>query len=153
MRQKYLLAVFLVFTLIFSLSACGSSKDSSTAEVSSISAADQQAAVDKLAADAEKIPEPDTKAAAATNANGDDLLGNWSDVADASRGLTISKTGDVFQYKDNDGTYTGTVKDGVLTIKISDAENDTAMVFIDPKTKNLVTNYQGDIYEYSKKIE
>jgi len=83
----------------------------------------------------------------------DKLTGEWADINDAARVVKISSNGSEYQYADPDGTYAGTVKDGVLTIQISDAENDTAEVFIDAKTGNLVTNYQGDIYEFTKKLQ
>lgn len=149
MKKKNLLVVFIVLALIFSLSACGG-KDNSSPESLALSEADQQAAADKLAAEAEKIPEPDTKSS--STANIDNLLGEWNDVSDSTRFVKVTKEGDLYKYEDNDGSYSGTAKDGVLTIQISDAANDTAMVFMDPETKNLVTNYQGDIYEYSKKL-
>jgi uncharacterized protein YdeI (BOF family) len=79
------------------------------------------------------------------------LLGEWNDISDLSRFVKLTKNGSEYTYQDNDGTYKGTYKDGILTITLSDAANDTAKVYIDSKTGNLITNYQGDIYTFSKK--
>lgn len=176
MKNMRLFTVLLAVVLIFSLSACGGKGTS--ADTSAVSSADKQARADKLAEEAEKIPEPDTvqdqsagtgeststsssssttttttaDVAAPSAANPDKLLGDWVDVTNVDRFAKITKDGDKYTYQDNDSTYPGTVKDGVLIIQISSDPNDTAQVFIDSSTGNLVTNYQGDLYEFSKKV-
>ncbi len=162
MILRKLWTVVLAFALIFSLAACGESKGNTTAtsEGESVSTEALQEVVDKLAEEAQAVPQPDTKIAEADSATGeasldtveDKLLGDWVDINAADRVVNITKNGDQYQYKDSDGAYAGTFKDGVLTIKISDAENDTAKVFIDSKTGNMVTDYQGDIYEFTRKV-
>lgn len=157
LRKSYIAMV--VMALIFSLAACGGSSGTDASSGSAaVSSADQQEVVDKLAEDAEAVPEPDTQTAAVSTDSSaqtseEKLLGEWADINDETRTVKITANGSEYEYTDPDGAYKGTVKDGVLTIKISDAENDTAMVFIDSKTGNLVTNYQGDIYEFTRKIQ
>jgi hypothetical protein len=165
MNWKKSLSIAVVIVMIFSLAACGGSKEDGSQESASISSAEQQEVINQLAEEAAAVPEPDTQAAveaAATqdsstvqdsSAATDKLTGEWADINDAARVVKITSNGSEYQYADPDGTYAGTVKDGVLTIQISDAENDTAEVFIDAKTGNLVTNYQGDIYEFTKKLQ
>jgi len=139
MRQKVLFTiVMLIFLMVLGLAACGNTDSSSS--TTTISTIEQKA-------DEEKVPEPDTK----TFISADTLLGEWNDVNDAKRFVEITKDGDNYQYKDNEGTYPGTYKDNVLTIKVSNAKNDTAIVFVDAKTNNLVTKYQGNIFKFTRK--
>ena len=160
-KKKSCIAV-LVLVMLFSFTACGGSSDTKGAsgDVAVVSSADEQKVVEELAEEAEAVPQPDTKAAAngvsedsSAQTAEDKLLGDWADINDETRMVKISVNSGEYTYTDSDGSYKGTFKDGILTIKISDAENDTAMVFIDSKTKNLVTNYQGDIYEFTRKVE
>ena len=163
MRRKSFWAVVLVFIMIFSLVACGSSKDKDTDETAAISSSVQQEVIEELAEEAAEVPMPDVEAAASTEATADTndaeasstekLLGDWTDINDVNRFVKITNNGDQYEYEDVDGKYPGTIKDGIMTIKISEAENDTADVFIDAKTGNMVTNYQGDIYEFSRKLD
>lgn len=160
MNLRKFLTIAVVLVMALSLAACGGSKETASEESVSISTADQQQVINQLAEEAAAVPEPETQAAVQATASQDGtagevdkLVGEWADVNDATRVVKITSNGTEYQYTDPDGTYTGTAKDGVLTIKISDAENDTASVFIDAKTGNLVTNYQGDIYEFTKKLQ
>jgi uncharacterized iron-regulated membrane protein len=161
MKWSRFLTIGIALIMIFSLAACGQSKEASSEGSVSISTADQQEVADQLAEEAAAVPEPDTQAVPEASAasdsslasNEDKLVGEWVDINDATRTVKIASNGSEYQYTDADGTYSGTVKDGVLTIKISDAEGDTAMVFIDAKTGNMVTNYQGDIYEFTKNVQ
>ena len=158
MNKKRSLVVVIVLAMVFTLAACGGSTDTVSGDTASISSAQQQEVIDQLAKEAAAVPEPDTKTAAvaatspeSTSAGTvDKLIGEWADINDATRIVKITSNGTEYQYVDPDGTYSGTMADGILTIKISDAANDTATVFIDAKTGNLVTNYQGDIYEFTK---
>ena len=162
MTGKRFMLIIAAMAMVFTLAACGgASKEAAAGEAATISTADQQEVLNQMAKDASAVPVPDTKAVEAATTTGatdsapggaiDKLLGKWEDINDAAKVVTITSNGDGYQYEDSDGTYSGTLKDGVLTIKISDAQNDTATVFIDSKTHNLVTNYQGDIYEFSRK--
>lgn len=160
MNLKGLMASILVLVMIFSLAACGGSNNASSDAPATISTADQQEVINNLAQEAADVPKPDTQIIEGTTSpdstapdTENKLLGEWADINDATRIVKVTKNGEEYQYADPDGTYNGTMKDGILTIKISDAENDTAMVFIDSKTGNLVTNYQGDIYEFTKKVQ
>ena len=155
MRIKHLFKVsVMVLTLVAMFSvftACGNNSKGNGDESSvapEISTVEQSVVGEQLKAEAEKVPEPDTKAAVTS----DSLLGGWNDINDATRFVEIAKNGEEYQYKDNDGTYTGTFADGVLTIKVSDAENDTAKVFLETETGNLILDYQGDIYEFTKRL-
>ena len=162
MIQNRIWAVFLASILIFSLTACGGSKGENTNKTTAISEEAQKQVVEKLAEEAAQVPVPDTAAAAAADkaaaeneaetSSIEKLLGEWTDINDAARLVKITENDGQFVYENADGKYQGSFKDGVLTIKVSDNENDTAMVFIDVKTGNMVTNYQGDIYEFSRKI-
>ena len=162
MGQNKFLAIVIVFIMIFSLAACGGDNAEESA-AAAVSSAVQQDVIEELAEKAAEVPVPDTQAAASADAAADaneaesssieKLLGDWTDVNDVSRFVKISENGGQYEYEDLDGKYPGTYKDGILTIKISDAENDTATVFIDVKTGNMVTNYQGDIYEFSRKLD
>lgn len=166
MSRKSSLAVALVFIMIFSLTACGGSKDKGADESTAVSSTVQQEVIEELAEEAAEVPMPEAETAAstdaaadtATEANGTEassaekLLGDWTDINDVNRFVKITSNGDQYEYEDVDGKYPGTIVDGVLIIKISDSENDTASVFIDAKTGNMVTNYQGDIYEFNRKL-
>ena len=163
MGQKNFLAIVIIFIMIFSLTACGGDNANESAEAAAVSSAAQQEVIEELAEKAAEVPMPDTQAAASADAAADvneaesssieKLLGDWTDVNDVSRFVKITDNGGQYEYEDVDGKYPGTYKDGILTIKITDAENDTATVFIDVKTGNMVTNYQGDIYEFSRKLD
>lgn len=81
----------------------------------------------------------------------DSLLGNWIDVNSPDRFANITKTESAYQFEDNDGKYTGDFKDGVLKIKVSETDGDTADVYIDAKTGHMFSAYKGDITEFQKK--
>lgn len=157
MKHSRLVVLLLTLSLVFVFTACGGDSSSS---VPKVSPADEQALADKLAAEAQKVPEPAavTTAGPGTSATDPDaaaldkLVGDWVDVSNPDRFAKITKDGDAYKYQDNDGTYPGTAGDGFITVKISDAPDDTAKVFIDQSTGNLVTNYQGDIYEFTRKL-
>lgn len=157
MKHSRLVVLLLALSLFFVLTACGGD---SSPSVPKVSPADEQALAEKLAAEAQKVPEP---AADTTDGAGaptqvkeaaalDKLVGDWVDVSNPDRFVKITKDGDAYKYQDNDGTYPGTAGDGFITVKISDDPDDTAKVFIDQSTGNLVTNYQGDIYEFTRKL-
>lgn len=152
----------LILVMLSSLVACGgsTSAESASSGGTAVSSTDEQNVVDQLAKEAEAVPQPDTQPAAnevstdsSTQTAEEKLLGDWADINDETRLVKVTVNGSEYTYTDPDGSYKGTFKDGILTIKISDAENDTAMVFIDGKSGNLVTNYQGDIYEFTRKVE
>lgn len=163
MKIRCLWAVLPALLLISGLSACGGGSGSSPA-TDTVSSADRQALADKLAAEAEKVPEPDKSPTEPTTAETgsageapeaaavDKLLGEWNDVINDGRYVKITKEGDTYKYEDNDGAYSGKMQDGILVIQVSESPDDTARVFIDASTGNLVTDYQGDIYEFSRKL-
>ena len=163
MGQYKFLAIVIVFLMIFSLAACGGDNAEESASAAAVSSEVQKEVIKELAEKAAEVPVPDTQAAASADAAADvneaesssieKLLGDWTDVNDVSRIVKITENAGQYDYEDADGKYPGTYKDGILTITISDAENDTAMVFLDVKTGNMVTNYQGDIYEFSRKLD
>lgn len=162
MRRNIFLVVVLIFIMLFSLTACGS-KNESSAETAEASTAAQQDVIEKLAEEAAEVPAPNAEVAASGDSaaagnetqisSAEKLLGEWADINNESRFVKISNIGDQYEYENADGKYQGIYKDGVLTIKVSDVQGDTAMVFIDAKTGNMVTNYQGDIYEYTRKAQ
>ena len=159
-KRSCITALALVIIFIFAACSGNTGAEGASGDVASVSAADEQKVVEKLAEAAEEVPQPDTQAAAdgvstdsSVQTAEEKLLGDWADINDETRLVKITVNGSEYTYTDPDGSYRGTVMDGVLAIKISEAENDTAMVFIDSKTGNLVTNYQGDIYEFTRKAE
>jgi hypothetical protein len=152
----------LILVMLSSLVACGGSTnaDNASSDVAPVSSTDEQKVVDQLSEEAEAVPQPAIQEAASevatdssTQTEEEKLLGDWTDINDETRLVKVSVNGSEYTYTDPDGSYKGTFKDGILTIKISEAENDTAKVFIDSKSGNLVTNYQGDIYEFTRKVE
>lgn len=163
MKGTKFLMIILTLAMVFSFTACGEGKEEADEGIAVISEEEQQEVIDKLAEEASEVPVPDVEAAAsadaaaqeneAETASDEKLLGEWADINDISRFVIITKSGEQYEYEDVDGKYPGTYKDGILTIQISDAEGDTAKVFIDSKTGNMVTDYLGDIYEFSRKID
>ncbi len=163
MKFKVTGAIILAVLLLVSVTACGSNQGSNSRE-SSLSLEEQKAVMDKLAAEATEVPHPETMPSAGETsapaadagvqvgvARAEQLLGTWLDATNEDRTAKISKDGDTFLFEDNEGKYQGTFKDGVLILKISEDENDTARVFIDSKIQHLVMDYQGDIYEFNRK--
>ncbi|MFA6309157.1 MAG: hypothetical protein WC677_05375 [Clostridia bacterium] len=95
-------------------------------------------------------PKPDVKASA------EDLLGTWDEyispdsTSDPVLGtIKITKTAAGYQWKDKQGTYQGTYKDGELTLKINATSN--ARVYIDQKTKRMNMVYEKSTIEFEKK--
>jgi hypothetical protein len=78
----------------------------------------------------------------------DSLLGTWTDVNSVDRFAEITKTDTGYLYKDNEGTYPATFKDGKLTLQLSDTE--TAEVSYDIKTGHMFSIYQDSPTEFKK---
>jgi hypothetical protein len=136
---KKLVICILAFILLVSLTACGgaSSQQGSDQSATDKPAVAEQATVEQVA-DA-----PDTKV------SGDALAGSWVDINSPDRFVKITKTGDVYEYEDNEGKLPATFANGVLKLKVSDT--DTADVYINAETGNLLSVYQDNISEYKKK--
>lgn len=135
--NKFLVVCILIFVLLTSLAACGSSSSDSSTEVSTVAEAAQPGTAETV------IPTAD---AAATV---DGLIASWQDINSADRFANITKVGDAYQYEDNDGKYTGTFSAGKLVVTVSETE--TADVFVDSKTGHMFLIYQGTPTEFKKK--
>jgi hypothetical protein len=141
--------IWVIFILVFVLStiitACGSNEASSSQQQSEAVQSSIQAETDQVAAASEVIPTADSKASV------DNLLGSWTDINSPDSFANIIKTDTGYQFQDNDGKYPAEFIDGVLKVKVSDNETDTADVYIDVNTSHMLVDYQGSTSEYSKK--
>lgn len=132
----------LVFVFLIVIAACSNGdSDSSNSQTS------QQDVV------AETSPEPETVEQtipiADSSSNIESLLGSWLDISDSNRFANILKAGEGYELEDNESKYPATFENGILKVKVSDTE--TADVYIDSKTGNMLSVYQGNISEYRKK--
>jgi hypothetical protein len=149
--SKILVILILVFALVAGMTACGNNKTSSSgqqADTQQQSEAVQssiQAETDQVAVASEVIPTVDSKASA------DSLIGSWKDINSPDRIVNITKTDTGYEYADNEGKYPAIFKDGVLKVKVSDSDSDTADIYVDAKTGHMLSVYQGNTSEYSKK--
>lgn len=127
------------FTLLISLSACGS--DGTTEQG------------DSSASQPVTIVQPDTVEQAVQQvdafASADKLIGSWTDINSPDRFANITQVDSGYQYEDNEGKYPSTYENGKLIIKLSDT--DKAEAYIDGKTGHLLSVYQDNISEYQKK--
>lgn len=141
MNSKKILIIFgVLLILIISISACGNSNNEADKQQASIqNATDQHETVEQA------IAEPDSKE------NMDSLLGDWIDINAKDCFAQITKVGTDYQYEDNDGKYAGTFKDGILKVKVTDSDTDTADVYIDATTGHMVLVYQNCTTEFEKK--
>jgi hypothetical protein len=143
---KLLSVVLVVAVLATGLVACGEKEppkqtDEPTVDVSS-------SPEPSIAGDV--TPSPDVEASV------EDLLGTWEEyispdsTSDPVLGtIKITKTATGYQWKDKQGAYQGTYKDGELTLKIDATSN--ARVYIDQKTKRMNMVYQKSTIEFEKK--
>lgn len=144
MKGKGILALCLaalVSMLVFT--ACGSNSSEPDVQSGTELSGERQADAIPEEVVAQVLAEPDTKADAA------DLAGNWIDVSDESRFVTITQNGKECIYEDNEGKLESTYLDGVLEVKISGT--DTARVYLDKATDHLMLVYQDNVSEYRKK--
>jgi hypothetical protein len=79
----------------------------------------------------------------------ENFLGEWKDINDGSRFAKITKTGTAYEYEDNEGKYPATFENGALKVKPSD--DIIVTVIIDQKTGHMISEYQGNESEFSKK--
>lgn len=139
---KVVIVLISTFALIIGLSACGdntaSSGQQSDTQVTTVQETEKQTEVVE-----QVMPSPDQKASA------DNLVGNWVGIDSPDFFVKITKTDAGYEYEDNEGKYTATFVDGVLKVQVGD--NDTADVYINPETGHLLTSYQENTSEYSKK--
>lgn len=135
-QKKFIVLIF-VFVLLFALTACGSSDQASQESVDEQPVAAEKATVEQVA-DA-----PDTKVSA------DELVGSWIDISSPDRFVNITKTDAGYEYEDNEGKLPATFENGVLKLKVT--ETDTADVYINAESGNLLSVYQDNISEYKKK--
>jgi hypothetical protein len=153
---KILVISILVTALLAALSACGNNKNATdqqsdsqqqTAATQQSDAAQSstQAGTGQQAIVTESMQTADPKASV------DDLIGSWTDINSPDRFAKITKTDTGYQYEDNEGKYPATYKDGVLKVKVSDNDTDTADIYIDKNTGHMISTYQDNISEYSKK--
>lgn len=90
----------------------------------------------------QKAPLTDSKAKA------ESFIGEWKNVDDYNQITKITKSGNGYQYEDNDGKYEATFEKGKLKVKISDG--DFAEVAMNSETKNMIMTYQGSVVEFKK---
>lgn len=64
------------------------------------------------------------------------------------RYAVISKSGNTYVYEDNEGKYIAVLKEGVLEIKVTEAE--TAIAYLEESTGNLILEYKESMWEYSR---
>ena len=144
--SKMLVVFFLVFTLLVGITACGSNETASSEEQEEV---EQQTAVqedtDLQAAVEQVMPTADSSASV------DSLIGSWIDIDSNDRFANITKTDTGYQYEDNEGKYPATFEGGVLKVKVSNSEGDTADVYIDAETGHMLVFYQDSISEHRKK--
>ena len=144
--SKMLVVFFLVFTLLVGITACGSNETASSEEQEEV---EQQTAVqedtDLQAAVEQVMPTADSSASV------DSLIGSWIDIDSNDRFANITKTDIGYQYEDNEGKYPATFEGGVLKVKVSNSEGDTADVYIDAETGHMLVFYQDSISEHRKK--
>jgi predicted small secreted protein len=136
--SKILVILFLAFAIPVCMTACG--------DTSSISS-DRQATGSQDAA--QQATAQLALAAAETKASVDGLIGSWTDIASADRFVNITKTDTGYQYEDNEGKYPATFTEGVLKVEVSDSI--TVDVYIDATTGHMLSVYQENISEFSKK--
>lgn len=149
--SKILVILILVFALPALITACGSNITSSSGQQAD---AQQQSEsvqssikteTEQVTVESEVIPIADPKASV------DSLIGSWTDINSPDCFASITKTDTGYEYADNEGKYPATFKDGVLKVKVSDSDSDTADIYIDANTGHMLSDYQGNTSEYSKK--
>lgn len=122
---KRVIILALTLVLLLSMAACGSSDKNLSTET-----LDPDAAV------------PDKAATA------DIFVGTWNDITSSERFAKISAENEVITYEDNESKYEGTIKDGILTLKIPGGVK--AEAFINSKNGFLIMTYLGETYEFQK---
>lgn len=151
MRRKRLFTIcVLVIALLVVLCACGSKSDTQAAnEAQAASQSEQEAAIQAQTNQQAtvEVVVPTANAAATV----DDLLGSWTDINSPDRFANVTKVESSYQFEDNDGKCLGDFKDGILKIKVSDGDGDTADAYFDAKTGHMFLEYKGDISEFKKK--
>lgn len=160
---KILVVLILVSSMFAVMTACGNNGSSSgqstgTQQTAPQADSDQQA-TDQAASDTQPVDTEGTYAQETATEEMptilqdsiDTLIGDWTDVSASDRFAKITKTDSGYQYEDNDGNYPATFADGILKVKVSDSDSDTADVFIDAKTGHMLMTFQGIISEFSKK--
>lgn len=155
MKSKKILAIcILVIVMLAGLCACGGNSDVSTDSqtVDKAQAAKQaeeeaviQAQTNQQATAEVVIPTAEPESSV------DSLIGSWTDINSPDRFANIIKTESGYELEDNDGKYPGEFKDGVLKLKVSDSDGDTADVYVDAKTGHMFLAYKGDIAEFQTK--
>lgn len=121
--------------LTASLAACGGADNSSVSSDSAAVSPEQATIVQSL-------PQPDTAL------KDDSVLGDWTDIYDDSRYTKITKSDTGYQYQDPEATYTATFADGVLKVQVN--ADETADVYFDAASGNLVSVYQGSASWFKK---
>ena len=145
---KKVAILILVFALPALITACGNNDSGQQVDAQQQSEAEAvqssiQAETDQVAAASEVIQTADTKASV------DSLIGSWIDINTPERFANITKTDTEYQFEDNEGKYPATFIDGVLKVKASDSV--TVDVHIDTETGHMLSVYDGNITEFSKK--
>lgn len=128
--------ILLIFGVVFVISSAACGSVSTSSDSSDLSGSSSQSA------SIQSLPTPDT------TLKDDSVLGNWTDISDDTRYAKITKSDAGYQYQDPEGTYAATFKDGVLKVQVSTEE--TADVYFDAKSGNLVVVYQGSMTMFKK---
>lgn len=132
--------------LVLSLAACGGSSNTSASSGETTVSADESAnATEAAESDVAAVSEP----TADIKASVDSVLGNWIEVDTPDRFANITQAGNDYSYEDPEGTYEATFADGVLKVKVTDT--DTADVYFDAASGNLIITYQDSLVKLKKK--
>lgn len=145
MKLKNLIVIGIVCTVVlFAFTGCGSKSDEGTS--GETAAQEQVEAVPETVVQntAEQITE-----SADVETTVDEFEGSWVGVDDATLFVNITKAGDQYEYEDNDGKYQASFSEGILKVVV--AENDTADVYVDKESGNLVLVYMDSTIQYVKK--
>lgn len=139
----------IIAVLLLSMTACGKSSDSND-EQTSVTQSEEidqsiQDATNQQATLEQALPTVDP------NETADVLIGSWYEKSSPEHFVNITKVEEGYQVEDNDGKYAATFGQGILTVKVSDTETDTASIFYDAKSGRIILVYQDVPTQFEKK--